>query len=65
MATTPDPTRYINPAQVAAVEIYQDATESPVRFRPVGDLGGGDCAIVVLWSSAGLGTRDGNPVRND
>jgi hypothetical protein len=54
----------INPAQVAAVEIYQDATESPVRFRPVGDLGGGDCAIVVLWSAAGLGTKDGNPVRD-
>lgn len=54
----------INPAQVAALEIYQDATESPVRFRPVGDLGGGDCAIVVLWSRAALGTRDGNPVRD-
>jgi hypothetical protein len=47
----------INPAQLAALEVYQDGTTSPVRFRPVGEIGGGDCAVVVLWTKAGLGEK--------
>jgi hypothetical protein len=47
----------INPAQLAALEVYQDGTDSPVRFRPVGEIGGGDCAVIVLWTRAGLGGR--------
>jgi hypothetical protein len=47
----------INLAQLAALEVYQDGTDSPVRFRPVGEIGGGDCAVIVLWTTAGLGRR--------
>jgi hypothetical protein len=47
----------INLAQLAALEVYQDGTDSPVRFRPVGEVGGGDCAVVVLWTKAGLGEK--------
>lgn len=47
----------LNPSQLAALEVYQDGTASPVRFRPVGEVGGGDCAVVVLWTKAGLGAR--------
>lgn len=55
----------VNPAQLGALEVYQDGTDSPARFRPVGEVGGGDCAVVVLWTRAALGTKDGGPIRND
>lgn len=46
---------FINPSQLGAIEVYRDGTDSPVGFRPVGEIGGGDCAVVVLWTTAGLG----------
>ena len=54
----------INTALVGAIEVYQDGSVSPVRFHPVGDRPGGDCAIVVLWSRAALGPKDGKPAPN-
>ena len=47
----------VNAAQVAAMEVYQRGTDAPLQFRPVraGPGGGGDCAVVVVWTRSALG----------
>lgn len=45
----------INATAIRAVEAYQTGATAPVRFRPVGPIGGGDCGVLVFWTRVGLG----------
>lgn len=45
----------INANSIRAMEAYQSGVTAPVRFRPVGPIGGGDCGVLVFWTRAGLG----------
>lgn len=45
----------VNANAIRAVEAYQSGATAPVRFRPVGPIGGGDCGVLVFWTRSGLG----------
>lgn len=45
----------VNTRAIMAVEAYQTGATAPVRFRPVGPTGGGDCGVLVFWTRTGLG----------
>ena len=45
----------INANAIRALEAYQSGATAPVRFRPVGPIGGGDCGVLVFWTRLGLG----------
>lgn len=45
----------VNARAIRAVEAYQNGATAPVRFRPVGPIGGGDCGVLVFWTRVGLG----------
>ena len=40
---------------IRAVEIYSNPTEAPAEFHAVGDGGGTDCGVIVLWTYVGFG----------
>lgn len=40
---------------IRAMEVYQSGATAPVRFRPVGPIGGGDCGVLVFWTRVGFG----------
>lgn len=40
----------VNAGSIRAVEAYQSGVTAPVRFRPVGPIGGGDCGVLVFWT---------------
>ena len=45
----------VNANAIRAMEAYQSGATAPVRFRPVGPIGGGDCGVLVFWTRIGLG----------
>lgn len=45
----------VNANAIRAMEAYQNGTTAPVRFRPVGPIGGGDCGVLVFWTRLGFG----------
>lgn len=45
----------VNANAIRALEAYQSGATAPVRFRPVGPIGGGDCGVLVFWTRHGLG----------
>lgn len=45
----------VNANSIRAMEAYQSGVTAPVRFRPVGPIGGGDCGVLVFWTRFGLG----------
>ena len=49
------PPREHAPRSIRAVEAYQTGALAPVRFRPVGPIGGGDCGVLVFWTRVGFG----------
>jgi hypothetical protein len=45
----------VNANAIRAMEAYQNGATAPVRFRPVGPVGGGDCGVLVFWTRVGFG----------
>jgi hypothetical protein len=45
----------VNANAIRALEAYPIGSLAPARFRPVGPIGGGDCAVIVFWTRTGLG----------
>jgi Carboxypeptidase regulatory-like domain len=45
----------VNANSICAMEAYQSGATAPVRFRPVGPIGGGDCGVLVFWTRLGFG----------
>ena len=45
----------VNANAIRAMEAYQSGVTAPVRFRPVGPIGGGDCGVLVFWTRVGFG----------
>jgi hypothetical protein len=45
----------VNANAIRAMEAYQSGATAPVRFRPVGPIGGGDCGVLVFWTRIGFG----------
>lgn len=45
----------VNANAIRAMEAYQSGATAPVRFRPVGPIGGGDCGVLVFWTRVGFG----------
>jgi hypothetical protein len=45
----------VNANAIRAMEAYQSGASAPVRFRPVGPIGGGDCGVLVFWTRVGFG----------
>lgn len=45
----------VNANAIRAMEAYQTGAAAPVRFRPVGPVGGGDCGVIVFWTRIGFG----------
>jgi hypothetical protein len=45
----------VNANAIRALEAYQSGATAPVRFRPVGPIGGGDCGVLVFWTRLGFG----------
>lgn len=47
----------VNARLIRAVEIYQSGAYAPAQFHPAAGVGGGgDCAVIVLWTYVGFGS---------
>jgi hypothetical protein len=45
----------VNANAIRALEAYPTGSMAPAQFRPVGPIGGGDCAVIVFWTRTGFG----------